>query len=222
MRRFEFPVDLPHAKSVNQTLAEVRGIRRSAILVAVLFAVGAGWLIYLGEPWQYVLGAVFAVLAATSLWVAVWAPRKVGTVEELYHNSPLVPAVVAGLRPRGVTLMALIDIAKPESETRHYALVTRKILTIPGRTHRVGDRMPCVAVLSDRSTRNTTGVWQMASPMPIAWGTRDQKVIADATAAIDEAEWTLLASKLKLADEVNSSETGRLELDSSDLPPELR
>ncbi|MEE2060549.1 DUF3239 domain-containing protein [Rhodococcus artemisiae] len=222
MRRFEFPIDLPHAKSVNQTLAEVRSLRRSGVIVAVLCAAAAAWLIYLGRPWSYVLGAVLVVASITSLWVALWAPRKIGTIEELYHDSPLVPAVVATTRARGMTLLALIDIAKPEAGASHYALVTRDVQAIPGHRARVGEQVPSVAVLSDRTTNNKADVWQMASPMPLAWGTRDTKVLAEAAGAIDNAEWRLLANKLKLVDEVNATNERRLELASQDLPPELR
>ncbi len=77
-------------------------------------------------------------------------------------------------------------------------------------------------MLSDRTTNNKTDVWQMASPMPIAWGTRDTNVLADAAGAIDHAEWRLLANKLKLADDVNATNERRMELESKDLPPELR
>ncbi|MFD6857192.1 DUF3239 domain-containing protein [Rhodococcus sp. NPDC060090] len=222
MRRFEFPVDLPHAKSVNQTLAEVRSLRRSGVIVAVLCAAAAAWLIYLGKPWSYVVGAVLVVATLTSLWVALWAPRKIGTIEELYHDSPLVPAVVAATRARGMTLLALIDIAKPEAGARHYALVTRDVLAIPGHRARVGEQVPSVAVLSDRTTKNKTDAWQMASPMPLAWGTRDTKVLAEAAGSIDNAEWKLLANKLKLVDEVNSTDERRMVLEGKDLPPELR
>lgn len=222
MRRFEFSVDLPHAKSVNQTLADVRHLRWSAILTALVCAAGAVGLIVLGRPWSYIVGAVLAVAAVTSVWVALWAPRKVGTIEELYHNSPLVPALIAAKRARGYTLLALVDIAKPETSTRHYALVTRNVPVISGHGTRIEERVPCVAVLSDRTTRNTSGMWQMVGPMPVAWGTRDGSVIAEATSRIPEAEWNLLRDKLKLVDEVDATDERRLELDASDIPPELR
>ncbi len=228
VRRFEFPVDLSHAKAVNQTLAEVRSLRRSAVIVALLCGAGAAWLFVLGHTWSYIVGSVLVVAAATSVWVALWAPRKVGTIEELYHDSPLVPALVAKTRARGLTLLALIDIAKPAEDVadggqrHHYALVTRDVQAIPGHRAKVGERVPCVAVLSDRTTRNKSGVWQMVSPMPISWATRDAAVIAKAAAEIDEAEWSLLKSKLSSADEINASDERRVELDLKELPPKLR
>ncbi len=222
VRRFEFPVDLPHAKSVNQTLAEVRSLRLSGIVVALLCAGGAAWLLTLGRPWAYIVGAVLVVAALTSAWVALWAPRKVGSVQDLYHESPLVPAVVSEVRPRGLTLLALVDIAKPGTADRRYALVTRNVQAVPAHQKRVGERVPCVAVLSDRTTRNTTGSWQMVSPMPIAWGTRDAKVLREATDAIGDAEWTLLKNKVGLSEKVSATDDHRLVLDRSDLPGELR
>ncbi|MFZ2526471.1 MAG: DUF3239 domain-containing protein [Rhodococcus sp. (in: high G+C Gram-positive bacteria)] len=222
MRRFEFPVDLPHAKSVNQTLAEVRSLRLSGIVVALLCAGGAAWLLTLGKPWGYIVGAVLVIAAVTSAWVALWAPRKVGSVQDLYHESPLVPAVVSEVRPRGVTLLALVDIAKPGTTDRRYALVTRNVQEVPGHQKRVGEQVPCAAVLSDRTTRNTTGSWQMVSPMPIAWGTKDAAVLREAAAAIADAEWTLLKSKVKLSEKVGATDDHRLMLDPGDLPGDLR
>ncbi|MDJ0398739.1 DUF3239 domain-containing protein [Rhodococcus rhodochrous] len=222
MRRFDFPVDLPHAKAVNQTLADVRRLRWSAIFVGVVCIAGAVGLFLLGDAWAYIVAAVLAVAAATSVWVALWAPRKVGTIEQLYRDSPLVPAVVAAERARGLTLLALVDIAKPETSGRHFALVTRNVEAMPGHRIAIGERVPCAAVLSDRTTRNDSGVWQMVGPMPIAWGTRDQKVIADAVAQIPEVEWRVLKDKLKMVDQVDATDERRLELASKELPPELR
>ena len=222
MRRFEFPVDLPHAKAVNQTLADVRRLRWSALFVALACTAGAVGLVLLGQSWSYIVAAVLVVAAVTSVWVGLWAPRKVGTVEQLYRDSPLVPAVVAAKRARGLTLLALVDIAKPETSTRHFALVTRNVEAVPGHRVAIGERVPCVAVLSDRTTRNDSGMWQMVGPMPIAWGTRDRKVIADAVAQIPEAEWRVLKDKLKMVGEVDATDERRLELASKDLPPELR
>lgn len=93
---------------------------------------------------------------------------------------------------------------------------------VPGHRVQVGERVPCVAVLSDRTTRNTSGAWQMVSPMPIAWGTRDASVLREAAAAIDETEWKVVEGKLSLSDEVAASDERRLVLDPKDLPPDLR
>ena len=222
MRRFDFTVDLPHAKAVNQTLADVRRLRWSAIFVALVCVAGAVGLFLLGESWSYIVAAVLAGAAAASGGGGRWGPRQGGALGQLYHDSPLVPAVVAAERARGLTLLALVDIAKPETPGRHFALVSRNVEAVPGHRIAVGERVPCAAVLSDRTTRNSSGVWQMVGPMPIAWGTRDRKVIADAVARIPDVEWRVLKDKLKMVDEVDATDERRLELSSKELPPELQ
>ncbi|MDZ7928769.1 MAG: DUF3239 domain-containing protein [Rhodococcus sp. (in: high G+C Gram-positive bacteria)] len=174
MRKFEFPVDVAHAKSVNETFTELRRLRSSAALTAVfLIALGA-WFIWIAAPWSYILGAVFLIGAATSLWVMLWAPRKMGSIESQYAAGDLVPAVVAEKLPGGAILLALVDIAKPEVDEPHYVLITRVVRALPGHAVERGAQVPAVSVLADRG-RNTGGrTWQLASAMPIAWGTTDQ------------------------------------------------
>ncbi|MGA9871307.1 MAG: DUF3239 domain-containing protein [Rhodococcus sp. (in: high G+C Gram-positive bacteria)] len=221
MRQFEFPVDVDHAKSVNETMADVRRLRLSAVVTAVVLVAVAAWFFWLGHPWSYILGAVFVITAATSLWVTVWAPRKVGTVEDLYAKGSLIPAVVAEKRARGVTLLALVDIAKPDVATPHYALVTRSVRTLPGHELVEGELVPSVSVLADRNKNTIGDTWQMVSPMPIAWGTTDAAVIERATAEISEAEWSLLVANIGLSEKVRGSENQQLLVDPHDLPDDM-
>lgn len=222
VRHFKFPVDVAHATAVNETIADVRRLRMSAVFTAVVLVVAGLWLIWMAHVWSYVLGAVFLVAAATSLWVTVWAPRKVGTVEQLYADGELVPAIIAETRARGVTLLALIDVAKPEVQERHYALVTRSIRALPGHELVEGELVPSISVMADRN-RNTEGpTWQMVSPMPIAWGTTDTAVIERATAEITESEWSLLVAHIGLSEKVRGAENQQLALDPHTLPDDLR
>ncbi|WP_207890789.1 DUF3239 domain-containing protein [Rhodococcus sp. Eu-32] len=221
MRQFQFPVDVAHAKSVNETMADVRRLRVSAIVTAVVL-IGAGiWFFWLAHPWSYILGAVFLITAATSLWVTVWAPRKVGTVEDLYAKGGLVPAVIAEKRARGVTLLALVDIAKPDADTRHFALVTRSIRTLPGHELVEGELVPSISVLADRNKNTIGDTWQMVSPMPIAWGTTDKTIIARATAEISDEEWALLVANIGLSAKVREADNQQLLVDPHDLPDDL-
>ncbi|MFZ2174707.1 MAG: DUF3239 domain-containing protein, partial [Rhodococcus sp. (in: high G+C Gram-positive bacteria)] len=121
MRHFEFTVDRAYAKSVNQTFADVRRLQISAVVVAGLFAAASVWLFLLSHPWSIVAGVVVALAALTSLGLVFWVPRKVGSIEDLYAKSPLVPAVVSEVHPRALTLLALIDIAKPGAGGPSYA-----------------------------------------------------------------------------------------------------
>ncbi|OAK54940.1 histidine kinase [Rhodococcoides kyotonense] len=202
-------------------MADVRRLRVSAIVTAVVL-IGAGiWFFWMAHPWSYILGAVFLITAATSLWVTVWAPRKVGTVEDLYAKGGLVPAVIAEKRARGVTLLALVDIAKPDADTRHFALVTRSIRTLPGHELVEGELVPSISVLADRNKNTIGDTWQMVSPMPIAWGTTDKTIIARATAEISDEEWALLVANIGLSAKVREADNQQLLVDPHDLPDDL-
>ncbi|MGF7122324.1 DUF3239 domain-containing protein [Rhodococcus sp. TAF43] len=222
MRRFEFPVDKLHAKSVNETLADLRRLQWSAAVMAVALGAGAAGLFVLGQPWSYILGAVLAVCAVTSLWMVVWTPRKVGSIDELYAKGNLVPAVVSEIHPRGYTLLSLLDIAKPDATEPHYALATRTVRALPGRGWTVGKKIPSVSVLGDRSSRGNGDTWQMVSFMPIAWGTRDSKVLTQATARIDDVEWNLLRKNISMSEKVRGSSNQFVLVDPAELPNELR
>jgi hypothetical protein len=203
-------------------MGDVRRLRASAIVTAVILIAAAVWFFWMAHPWSYILGAVFVITAATSLWVTVWAPRKVGSVEDLYAKGDLVPAVIAETRARGVTLLALIDIAKPDAEGPHYALVTRSVRTLPGHELVEGELVPSISVLADRSKSAISDTWQMVSPMPIAWGTKDRSVIERATTAIGEDEWALLVANIGLSEKVREAENQQLLVDPHDLPDDLR
>lgn len=202
-------------------MADVRRLRVSAIVTAVILIAAAAWFFWMAHPWSYILGAVFVITAATSLWVTVWAPRKVGTVEDLYAQGGLVPAVIAETRARGVTLLALIDIAKPDAGSPRYALVTRSIRSLPGHELVEGELVPSVSVLADRTKNTISDTWQMVSPMPIAWGTTDASVIQRARAEISEAEWQLLVANIGLSGKVREAENQQLLVDPHDLPDDL-
>ncbi|WP_430331092.1 DUF3239 domain-containing protein [Rhodococcus sp. ACT016] len=221
MRPFEFPVDKPHAKAVNETLSDIRRLQWSAVLMAVLLGAGAAGLFYLAQPWSYILGVVLALCALMSLFMVVWTPRKVGSIEDLYAKGNLVPAVVAEVHPRGYTLLALLDIAKPHASKPHYALATRTVRALPGKEYAVGAKIPSVSVLGDRTSRDDGETWQMVSVMPIAWGTRDSKVLTQATAKIGDVEWGLLRKNLSMAEKVRTSDKQYVLLDPAELPDEL-
>ncbi|WP_137723390.1 DUF3239 domain-containing protein [Prescottella subtropica] len=222
MRRFEFPVDKHHAKAVNETLGDLRRLQWSAALMAVLLGGGAAWLFVLAQPWSYILGVVLAITALVSLFMVVWTPRKVGSIEDLYAKGDLVPAVVSEVHPRGLTLLALVDVAKPDAGAPHYAFAARTVRALPGQDHKVGKKVPSVSVLGDRTSLTDTTTWQMASFMPVSWGTRDGKVLTKATAQIPGYEWTLVEKNLAMSEKVRGADGQFVLLDPSELPDELR
>ncbi|MEV0295848.1 DUF3239 domain-containing protein [Nocardia sp. NPDC050710] len=220
MRRFEFAVDRRHAHAVNEVFADLRRLRVMAIAAAVIAATGTAYLIWLNHPWSYLLAVAFALGAVVALWVALWAPHR-SSIDKLYADGELVPAVVSETHPSGVVLLALVDVSKPETPNPRYALVIRKVRDLPGHQKRAGERVPSVAIRTDRTPRQVGERWQTVSAMPIAWGTRDDTVIARARAAISEVEWRLLTDNLELAAKVRRTSAKRLLLDPQQLPGDL-
>lgn len=221
MRHIDFEVDRGHARSVNQTLADMRRLQVSSAIVAIALTVGAIALFFVSQLWSTIVGVVAVAGALTCVWLVLWVPRKVGSIEELYSNGELVPAVVGAVHPRGLTLLALINIAKP-GHGPTYALVTRNILRRPLQRLRLGDRVPAVALRNDRTRNHVGDTWQMVSLMPIEWGTRDVAVHVRAQAQIPDYEWDFLASRVDETETIRLSQFGREVISASDLPEELR
>lgn len=216
MRTFEFDVDQRHARKSNETLADVRRLRVSALILGLVFVAIAVWVSRGGETWELVIAAVLVAAALGCVFISFWAPRRVGSIADLYAKGPLVPAVVAEVGPRGATLLALMDVAKPATEPRP-ALVARQVRTLPGHRVEVGERVPSIGILSDRS-RNSGATWQMTSFMPIAWGTPDMAIVRSAESMIDDAEWQLLTSNINRAELARRTPDSRIELNDSELP----
>ncbi|WP_369690653.1 DUF3239 domain-containing protein [Nocardia crassostreae] len=175
MRRFEFVVDREHARAVNEVVADLRRLRVVAMTAAALFGIGTGYLVWLNHPWSYLLAVAFALGAATALFIGLWTPHR-GRVDKLYAAGELVPAVVSETGAECTTLLALVDLAKPNADSPRYALVTRTVRTLPGHHSRAGERVPAVTIRIDRAPTSVE-LWQSVSAMPIAWGTRDLNII---------------------------------------------
>jgi hypothetical protein len=220
VRRFEFVVDREHAHAVNETFTGLRRLRVVALLVAGLAVAATAALLWSGQAWGFLLAVVCVLVAAIALWVALWTPHR-SSIEKLYQDGALVPAVVTEAEDSGIVLLALVDIAEPAAPTRSWALITRKVRALPGHLPEPGERVPAVAVRTDRAPRQVGERWQLVTAMPIAWGTRDRLVIERARDAITEREWRLLAENLALAARVKRTATKRLLLDPQQLPGDL-
>lgn len=220
MRRFEFAIDREHARAVNEVVRDVRRLRVLAIAAAIVLGLGTAGLIWLNHPYSFLLAVACALATITALFVAVWTPYR-SRIEKLYAEGELVPAVVSGPHAKGVTLLALVNLAKPGAVPR-YALITRVVRALPGHETDPGEQVPSVTVRADRTPRSVGDLRQPITAMPIAWGTRDLGVIARARAAISDVEWKLLADNLGLAEKVGQVDAKRLLLDPRQLPEELR
>lgn len=220
-RRFEFLVDREHARAVNEVAAYLRRLRAAAITMAILFGLGTGVLIWLNHPWSYLLAVAFALGAATALFVGLWTPHR-ARVDKLYATGTLVPAVISESTAKGTTLMALVNLAKPNADGPRYALVTRTVKSLPGHRARPGERVPAVTVRIDRAPASVGELWHSVTMMPIAWGTKDLNVIERARQSIHDVEWQLLTDNLDLAAKVRRVDSKRLLIDPQQLPDELR
>ncbi|WP_405488665.1 DUF3239 domain-containing protein [Nocardia sp. NBC_00511] len=221
MRRFEFAVDRDHARAVNEVAADLRRLRVLAYAAAVVMGLGTALLIWVNHPWSWLLAVAFAVGAVTAMFIGYWTPHR-SRVDKLYAAGALVPAVVSETDGDSATLLALVDLAKPDTAGPRYALVTRTVRSLPGHSTRAGERVPAVTVRIDRAPGSVGDLWQSVSAMPIAWGTRDVATIERARDAIGEAEWKLLTDNLDLAAKVRGVDAKRLLLDPQQLPEELR
>ncbi|MBF6332562.1 DUF3239 domain-containing protein [Nocardia transvalensis] len=220
MRRFEFAVDRAHARAVNEVVADIRRLRLLALVAASVLGLGTAGLIWLNHPYSFLMAVAFALGTITALFVALWTPYR-SRIEKLYAEGELVPAVVSDKHPKGVTLLALVNLAKPGADPR-YALITRVVRALPGHKSWPGEQVPSVTVRADRAPTSVGGLRQSVTAMPIAWGTQDASVIERARAAISEGEWKLLADNLTLASKVLRSDSKRLLLDPQQLPEGLR
>ncbi|MRH91429.1 DUF3239 domain-containing protein [Nocardia sp. SYP-A9097] len=221
MRRFEFAVDREHARAVNEVVADLRRLRVLGVGAAIALGLGTAFLVWVNHPWSWLLAVAFLLGAATSLFIGLWTPHR-GRVDRLYAAGELVPAVVSETDGSKAVLLALVDLAKPNTDGPRYALVTRTVRSLPGHRNRIGEQVPSVTVRIDRAPGSVGDLWQSVSAMPIAWGTRDLNIIERARTTIRDVEWQLLTDNLDLADKVRHVDAKRLLLDPQQLPEELR
>lgn len=194
VRIFEFPIDKEHAKKHNELVGDRRRLQVSSLILTIILGVAAYFAYAKGASVFWV--SVLCVLAAVSGVVMVWIPTAIGSIDKTFKKSSLVPAIVADTRENGMTLLALVDLSKKPEESTKWALVARDVHDIPGLRKVIGQKVPCVAVTGSQKLRAGHDYWDLATPMPIAWGTTDRTIIAEARRTIPTTEWDTL-SKLR-------------------------
>ena len=209
------PVDDAWVRKHNENLSEVRRLQWSAaILGVIVLAAGIGMLVYSGfASWAWIVAVMATAFALGCLAMVFYIPRKMGSLAQTYATSELVPAIVAEVRPRGLTLLALVDRAVDRSAGKLPALVTRSCEKLPGHEVKVGERVPCVAVVGNRSARGKDNLYQFISPMPIAWATGDAAVLRRCAKEIPAGEWERLRQNLDRVEEISALRTNLLPLD---------
>lgn len=214
-RLAEIPVDDAWVRKYNENRAEVRRLQWSAAILGlvVLAAALALMIVQHFQSWTWFIGGALGLFALGCAAMIVYIPRKMGSFSHTYATSELVPAIVAEVRPRGFTLLALVDRAVDRSQGRRPALVTRGCEKLPGHTIREGERVPCVAVVGNRSTRSRDNTYAFLSPMPVAWATPDASVVRRCAESIPDREWELLRRERGRVREVEDIPTHVLPLD---------
>lgn len=213
-RLFDFPVDRAWARKYNENLGEIRRLQVSAAILAVLCIVGAVLLVvFTGSAvWAWALGAVLVLFALGFGAMIAYIPRKMGAIDRTYAISELVPGIVADVSPHALTIVALVDRAVDRSRGAQPALVTVSCQKLPHHERREGERVPCVAVVGNRSVRDKANDYDFINPMPIAWGTPDKAVVRRAIDAIPGGEWDTLRRHVGRHAEVQKTRTGILPL----------
>lgn len=199
---FNFSVDEEYSKKHNELLKDTRRLQLSALLFALVqLAIGVSVYLFVGGGLGWIVLAVFGVMALVSLALIFVIPQQVGDAAKLYGTYELVPAVIAKVNPRDLTVMALVNINVDPTAAPSYGLATRTITRLEGHERKVGERVPAVAVTGRRSTHAQT-TWDQISPMPIAWGTPDKATVARAEKEIPADLWALLEKNIDKVDDV--------------------
>lgn len=214
MKVFKFEVDEEYAKQHNEMVRDTRSLVVSGVALFILSVI-AGVVIWFtvdpASPWR-LLGSLGLVLfGIIMLVVALALPRSVGKTQELYDAHPLAPAIITENAGTTITLTALVNAnVEPELPPR-WALTSKVIRPIPNTPGATGTKVPVTAVGAQRSTRDQQH-WAAITPMPIAWATPDEDVIAQARTSIPQEQWSILERARKNSEAVEQSKNNIVEL----------
>lgn len=192
MKVFKFEVDEDFARRNNEMLRDTRRFRTSGISLGIILVVAAVIAFFATgrAPWTIWLVVAAAILAIAFIATGIAVARKFNSAQDIYDRYPLVPAVIAEVNERDMVLMALVNASRdPEDDAP--ALCLRTVTKIPGVDKPTkGTKVPCCAVYGHGTSQDT--LWHEVRPMPIAWGTPDQEVVAIARKSIPQDQWNNL------------------------------
>ncbi|MDY3127243.1 MAG: DUF3239 domain-containing protein [Corynebacterium sp.] len=193
MKIFKFQVNEPFAKRNNELLRDSARLRTSGITMGMLLiCAGIATFLLVNAPWAATLGIGLGLFGIAGAVIGIIAAHKVGTAHDLYARYPLAPAIIVEVNERDMVLMALVNTNVDPNVPPRWGVTLRTVTKIPGISNRrVGTRVP-VAAVSGQTKNRQSSHWQMITPMPIAWGTPDQEVVAAAKDAIPQEQWELL------------------------------
>lgn len=214
MTPFNFKVDEAYSRKHNEFFRDAKRLQISAAVLAVLLIIAVIALFVALGPTvtSFALGITLGFFALMCLVIIPILPRKMGAPQHYYDMYDLVPAVVAKVNPRDMVLLSLVDATATPGNPPRPALASRPVTSIPGVPREVGARVPSMAVTGVQTMRSK-GLYEEVSPMPVAWGTSDEQVWAEAAQAIPADQWEMLDSLTDLVDEVTATKRDVLLLD---------
>jgi hypothetical protein len=148
-----------------------------------LVAVGVALWYFQHQIW----GSLFLVLSLPVLFIASRLPQTLKG--DAYRNGLLIPGIISNLNP--LTITCLTDVRTGDDTDE--VLWGVKEVVVPKLTvhpERLGEQVPCVSLFGETNPQGDHYV--NFEPRPLAWGTDDNGIIAQARQAIDEEEWLLL------------------------------
>ena len=212
MTNFRFDVEEEYARKHNEFFRDAKRAQISAALLALIMFIVIGVIFAIKGVAivSIALAIILGVFALLSLALIPVLPRKMGTPQQYYDAYQLVPAVIAEVNARDILLLAYVDAAaEPETRGSQPALAGRVVTSVPGVRREVGARVPSMAVLGNRSFRSQH-TYEEISPMPVAWGTSDQKIWDKAEKAIPEQEWKRVEKGIERLEDVKKTKRNRL------------
>ncbi|WP_295644401.1 DUF3239 domain-containing protein [uncultured Corynebacterium sp.] len=212
MTNFRFDVEEEYARKHNEFFRDAKRAQISAALLALIMFIVIGVIFAIKGVAivSIALAIILGVFALLSLALIPVLPRKMGTPQQYYDAYQLVPAVIAEVNARDILLLAYVDAAaEPETRGSQPALAGRVVTSVPGVRREVGARVPSMAVLGNRSFRSQH-TYEEISPMPVAWGTSDQKIWDKAEKAIPEQEWKRVEKGIERLEDVKKTKRNLL------------
>lgn len=211
---FDFTVDGEYSRKHNEFFRDAKRLQIAAgVLAVLLIAVVILLFVVLGPTvTSFALGITLGFFALLCLIIIPVLPRKMGDPQHYYNMYELAPAVVAKVNPRDMVLLALVDATGDPSKPSRPALAARTVTSIPGTPREVGARVPSMAVTGVQTMRSK-GLYEEISPMPVAWGTKDESVWKDAERAIPRNMWAMLEGLMDEVENVTSTKRNLLLLD---------
>lgn len=212
MTNFRFDVEEEYARKHNEFFRDAKRAQISAALLALILFIVIGVIFAIKGVAivSIALAIILGVFALLSLALIPVLPRKMGTPQQYYDAYQLVPAVIAEVNARDILLLAYVDAAaEPETRGSQPALAGRVVTSVPGVRREVGARVPSMAVLGNRSFRSQH-TYEEISPMPVAWGTSDQKIWDKAEKTIPEQEWKRVEKGIERLEDVKKTKRNLL------------